>query len=75
MSVFFSSDYITSVLGRIITSYNLLMVIMKLWVSGQVMIEPVMYDFFFNTALIEYICYYINQQRLKLFLKNEKSSY
>jgi hypothetical protein len=75
LSVLFSPNYISSVVGRIVTSYNVLMIVLSLWVSGQVTLEAVMFDFLLNTLLIEYICYYLNHQRLKLFLEKERSNY
>ena len=71
VGAFFSSNYIVSFAGRLLLWLNTFNIGLKLWGLD---VYRVLYDHLLFTVIIEVTCYFINHQRVKLFLEKENSS-
>lgn len=75
LSVFFSPHYPVSVAGRSLMFLNNFNIGLRLFLSKKRSVTSLCYDFLLYIVLIESICYYINSEKVKLFLEMTKSSY
>ena len=75
LSVFFSPHYPVSVAGRSLMFLNNFNIGLRLFLSKKRSVTSLCYDFLLYIVLIESICYYINAEKVKLFLEMTKSSY
>jgi hypothetical protein len=72
MGTFFTSDYALSMGARSLFTFNSLNVCLRLWINDLRALESVLFDFIIATLVVEAICYYINREKVKLFLEKEK---
>jgi len=73
LTLFCTSNYSVSVAGRSILVVNNLNLTIRRYTAGDATLLPVLFNFFITITLMEAMCIYINREKVKLFLENERS--